>query len=149
MAEQKQQREQMKFDPANRPKYRRPLAEILSDLRKEIPPTLLKTKEVQTKKGGKYSATYIPWHKVVDILDWFAPGWTQEIRAISGSGNQTIVTIRITICATEGDFHREATGIEDEEVTGFGDTSSNASAQALRRAAAMFGLGKYLYDVKK
>lgn len=143
MAEQKPQREQMKFDPANRPKYKRPLADILGDLRKGIPDSMLKTK---TLKGN--AIPYIPWHKVVDILDWFAPGWTQEVRAINGSGNQTIVTIRVTIHAAEGEFHREATGIEDDEVSGYGDTSSNASAQALRRAAAMWGLGKYLYDKK-
>lgn len=143
MADTKPQREQMKFDPANRPKYRRPLAEILGDIRKEIPAGMLKAK---TLKGN--SITYIPWYKVIDILDWFAPGWTQEIRSISGSGNQTIVTIRVTIHAQEGDFHREAAGIEDDEVSGYGDTSSNASAQALRRAAAMWGLGKYLYDKK-
>jgi len=144
MAEQKQQREQMRFDPANRPKYRRPLADIQADLRKGIPDNILKTKTIKSN-----NIPYVPWHKVVDILDWFAPGWTQEIRSINGSGTQTIVVIRLTIPAEEGDFHREAAGIEDDEVSGYGDTSSNASAQALRRAAAMFGLGKYLYDVKK
>ena len=134
----------MKFDLQNRPKHRRPLAEIQTDLRKEIPASILKTKTI---KGN--NITYIPWHKVIDILDWFAPGWTMEVRSINGSGSQTIVVIRVTIQAAEGDFHREATGIEDDEVSGYGDTSSNASAQALRRAAAMFGVGKYLYDTKK
>src|SRR5262245_11686450 len=141
MGEPRIQRDSMKFDPANRPKIGRPLAEIQSDLRKEIPAGMLKT-----KPAGKGEVAYIPWHKVIDILDWFAPSWTQEIRSINGSGNQTIVVIRITIPAAEGNFFREAGGIEDDEVTSYGDTSSNASAQALRRAAAMFGLGKYLYD---
>ena len=143
MAETTQKREPMRFDSQNRPGYRRPLAEIQADLRKELPATILKTKTI---KGNVIP--YIPWHKVIDILDWFAPGWTQEVRSINGSGSQTIVVIRVTIPAAEGDFHREATGIEDDEVSGYGDTSSNASAQALRRAAAMWGLGKYLYDKK-
>lgn len=143
MAEQKPQREQMKFDPANRPKYKRPLAEILSDLRKEIPASMLKTK---TLKGS--AITYISWYKAVDILDWFAPGWSHEIRAVNGAGQQTVVVARIIISAEEGYFHREATGIEDDDHDGYGDTASNASAQALKRAAAMWGLGKYLYDKK-
>jgi hypothetical protein len=141
MSQSKAQKEPMKFDSENRPKFRRPLVEILADLRKEIPASLLKTKTI---KGT--AITYIPWHKVVDILDWFAPGWTQEIRAINGSGAQTIVTMRLTVPAAEGDVYREAAGIETEEVTGYGDTSSNASAMALRRCAAMFGVGKYLYN---
>jgi hypothetical protein len=141
MSNAKTQKEPMKFDSENRPQYRRPLVEILADLRKEIPASLLKTKTI---KGT--AITYIPWHKVVDILDWFAPGWTQEIRSIHGSGAQTIVTMRLTIPAAEGDVYREAAGIETEEVTGYGDTSSNASAMALRRCAAMFGVGKYLYN---
>jgi hypothetical protein len=134
-------KEPMKFDSENRPSYRRPQAEILCDLRREIPASLLKTKTI---KGT--AITYIPWHKVVDILDWFAPGWSLEVRGIHGSGAQTIITMRLTIPAAEGDIHREATGIETEEVTGYGDTSSNASAMALRRCAAMFGVGKYLYN---
>src|SRR5262249_41070050 len=136
----KPQKEPMKFDAENRPKYRRPLAEILSDLRRELPASLLKTKSI---KGT--AITYIPWHKVVDVLDWFAPGWSQEIRSVSGSGDQTIIVMRLTIPAAEGDVFREAAGIEGDEVTGYGDTSSNASAMALRRCAAMFGVGKYLY----
>jgi len=132
----------MKFDPANRPKIGRPLAEIQSDLRKEIPAAMLKHKVVD-KKGT--SVPFIPWFKVIDILDWFAPGWTQEIRSVNNWGNQAIVVLRITIPAAEGVFFREACGIEDDEVD-YGDTSSNASARALKRAAAMFGLGKYLYD---
>ena len=143
MAETKPQKDSMKFDPQNRPTYRRPLADIQADLRKVVPETILKSKTIRGT-----AIPYVPWHKIVDILDWFAPGWTQEIRSINGSGTQTIVVIRVTIPAAEGDFHREAAGIEDDEVSGYGDTSSNASAQALRRAAAMFGLGKYLWEKK-
>jgi hypothetical protein len=33
-----------------------------------------------------------------------------------------------------------------EELRGYGDPSSNAEAMALKRAAAKFGLGLYLYQ---
>jgi hypothetical protein len=56
------------------------------------------------------------------------------------------VTARITIPYLEGAVFREATGTEDEELRGYGDPSSNAEAMALKRAAAKFGLGLYLYQ---
>jgi hypothetical protein len=46
-------------------------------------------------------------------------------------------------------FYREATGTEeepDEDEKMYGDPSSNAEAMALKRAAAKFGLGLYLYQ---
>jgi hypothetical protein len=55
-------------------------------------------------------------------------------------------TARITIPCLEGAVWREATGTEDEELRGYGDPSSNAEAMALKRAAAKFGLGLYLYQ---
>jgi hypothetical protein len=140
----------MTFDPENRPTYRRPMAEILADLAQEVPPDYLAEKEVPSK-GGKqgYTALFIPWYKVLDLLDWYAPGWCHEVRAISGSGKQTIITIRLIIPTAEGDIYREATGIEDDDLEGFGDTASNACAQAVRRAFAMFGGGRALWDRQK
>jgi hypothetical protein len=46
--------------------------------------------------------------------------------------------------ASRGIISREAT--EDEELRGYGDPPSNAEAMALKRAAAKFGLGLYLYS---
>lgn len=125
------------------PAMSRPLREIITDLRKVIPPEMLKTK----KRGGT-DLTFIPWYNAVKMLDWYAPGWTYEIRHIAQAGNQTVIVARITIAAEEGYFWREATGIEEDEGISFGDTSSNAESMALRRAASKFGLGLYLYNKK-
>ena len=57
-----------------------------------------------------------------------------------------MVVVRITVPCLEGSIFREATGTEDEELKGYGDPSSNAEAMALKRAAAKFGLGLYLYS---
>ncbi len=65
-----------------------------------------------------------------------------------GIGGKVIVVARITIPCAEGFVYREASGQEEEEGIKYGDSSSNAEAQALKRAAAKFGLGLYLYDVK-
>jgi DNA repair RAD52-like protein 1, mitochondrial len=139
----------MTFDPENRPVFRRPMAEILADFAKDVPPDLLSTKDVPAKGGKKgYIAVFIPWYKVLDILDWYAPGWCFEVRAINHAGNQTIITVRLIIPTADGDIYREATGIEDDDLEGFGDTASNACAQAVRRAFAMFGGGRILWDRK-
>lgn len=76
----------------------------------------------------------------------FAPGWNSEVRIVTSVGDRCVVTVRITIPASDGNVWREATGQEDEELKGYGDPSSNAEAMALKRAAAKFGLGLYLYE---
>ena len=127
--------------------YARPLAEILADLSKPIAAAHLKTKEVQNRKAGtKTTLTYIPWHYAIKYLDYYAPGWSYEVRAITPIVGAVVLTVRISIPCAEGVVWREATGIEEEDVSSFGDPASNAESMALRRAAAKFGLGLYLYD---
>jgi hypothetical protein len=122
----------------------RPIADIINDLSKPIPPRLLKSKTV----GGQ-KIQYIPWYTAVRFLDLYAPGWNYEIRHLTGIGGKLIIVSRISIPCAEGIVYREATGQEDEEVEAWGDSSSNAEAQALKRAAAKFGLCLYLYDGKQ
>ncbi len=122
----------------------RPIADIITDLSKPIPDRLLKTKTV----GGQ-KIRFIPWYTAVRFLDLYAPGWSYEIRSVTGVADQLIVVARISIPCTEGIIYREATGIEDVQVKGYGDAASNASSMAMRRAAAAFGLGLHLYDTKK
>jgi hypothetical protein len=99
---------------------------------------------------------------VAKLLDFYAPGWEGQVVGMHATGDRFFVTCRITIHATEGTFSREATGTEvlKEEVTdkrtgdrflrelAYGDPSSNAESMAFRRAAAKFGLGRYLYEKK-
>ncbi len=122
----------------------RSIADIIADLSKPIPDRLLKTKTV----GGQ-KIRFIPWYTAVRFLDLYAPGWSYEIRSVTGVADQLIVVARISIPCTEGVIYREATGIEDITVKGYGDAASNASSMAMRRAAAVFGLGLHLYDAKK
>lgn len=129
--------------------YARPLAEIMADLSKPIAPQHLGHKEVTNKKTGKKTElTYISWHYAIKYLDYYAPGWNYEVRSVTQISGAVILTVRITIPCAEGMIYREATGIEDEETSSYGDTASNAESMALRRAAAKFGLGLYLYDRK-
>ena len=57
----------------------RSLIEISADLQKPVPPRMLKKKKVETKKGGYYELSYLPWYRAVRIMDFYCPGWEYEI----------------------------------------------------------------------
>jgi hypothetical protein len=126
------------------PRPLRSIDAIIEDLSKPIADRHLRTR----RQGGK-DITYIEWHTAIRYLDHYAAGWSCEIRDVTTSGSRCVVTVRITIPCLEGSIFREATGTEDEELRGYGDPSSNAEAMSLKRAAAKFGLGLYLYQNQK
>ena len=121
--------------------FARPLAEILTDLAKPVPKRFL----AQRKQGGQ-NLTYIPWHHVNRLLDYFAPGWEGEVTKIVCTSDRVFVTYCLTLHAAEGVFSREATGTELLNCSSYGDPTSNAESMAFRRAAARFGLGLGLYQ---
>ena len=135
---------------------RRPIATILADLAKPIP-----GKYLDTRKQGGANLTYLPWYNAVKLLDRCTGGhWDYQITSIHTTSERIFLTARITIHAESGSFTREASGTEllkeeylDKETQthkirelAYGDSSSNAESMALRRAAAKFGLGLYLYN---
>lgn len=129
------------LDSKNESTELRSIRDIVKDLSKPVAKRHLRTR----KQGGK-ELTYISWYDAVKYLDHYAPGWNYEVRSINSIGGKLILTIRLSVPCLEGLVYREATGQEEEETTSYGDSSSNAESMALRRAAAKFGLGLYLYD---
>ena len=129
------------LDSKNESTGLRSIRDIVKDLTKPVAKRHLRTR----KQGGK-ELTYIAWHDAVKYLDHFAPGWCYEVRSMNSVGGKLIMVIRLSILCAEGVVYREATGQEDENTDSWGDSSSNAESMALRRAAAKFGLGLYLYD---
>jgi len=121
--------------------YARPIAEIISDLKKPVAERHLKTR----KQGGSM-LSYIEWHTAVKYLDLFAPGWSYYVKSVQLVGSLVTVIASISIPAAEGVITREATGCEDADAKGYGDAISNSEAMALKRAASKFGLGLYLYQ---
>lgn len=130
--------EKQKFKPGERS-----IVDIIADLSKPVA-----GKHLKHKKQGGVSIAFISWFDRVKYLDYYAPGWSNEITRIDNIGGKLIIVVRITIPASDGLFSREATGQESEEKDTFGDASSNAEAMALSRASAKFGLGLYLYSEK-
>ncbi len=96
----------------------RPIAEIINDLSKPIPDRLLRSKTV----GGQ-KIRFIPWYTAVRFLDLYAPGWSYDIRSVTGVGDKLIIVARISVPCAEGVVHREATGIEDIALSGYGDAA--------------------------
>jgi len=120
---------------------RRTIAEITADLSKPIAP-----RHILTRKQGGASLSYITWTCACNYLDHFAPGWQWSILSVSEISGMVCVHGRLTITASDGTFVREATGVEDVSSKGYGDPVSNASAMCLKRCAALFGLGRSLYN---
>ena len=128
----------------------RTLDDIVRDLSKEVDPQYLKTR----RQSGD-DLTYIPWYYAADLLDRYAPGWSDEVTRIESHPEVTnknnaagylLLAVKITIVDSSGTtMSRENTGVEDLIGTGYGDGFSNAYSMAFRRAAAMFGLGRYIY----
>ena len=106
-------------------------------------------RHLQTKRQGGAEIAFISWYHRVKYLDLHAPGWSNEIKRIENIGGKLIITVRLTIPASDGEYFREATGQESESTDSWGDSSSNAEAMAFSRASAKFGLGLYLYDHSK
>ncbi|MCG9893584.1 MAG: hypothetical protein MH252_21240 [Thermosynechococcaceae cyanobacterium MS004] len=112
--------------------FRRSILEILKDFREPIPERFIKTKIL---KGNKIY--FVPWYNYIKLLEYFAPGFQWEVRT-HYNGDRTVVEGKLTVLALEGDFVREATGTEENDIDAWGDPSSNAEAMALRRCCAKF-----------
>jgi hypothetical protein len=119
----------------------RSIRAIIADLSKPLPKRHLKTR----RQGGA-DLTYIEWHTAVRYLDHYAPGWSYAVKSVGLVGNLVTVIASISIPCAEAVITREATGCEESDAKGYGDAISNAEAMALKRAAAKFGLGLYLYQ---
>jgi hypothetical protein len=119
----------------------RPVQDIIADLTKPIA-----DRHLETRSQGGTVLTYISWHNAVRYLDLYAPGWCYEITKIHTDERRIYLTARITVPCEEGLIYREATGTEELNTSSWGDPSSKAESMALRRAAAKWGLGLYLYD---
>jgi hypothetical protein len=126
----------------------RSISDIITDLSKPI-----KARHLKKKMRGGQVLDFIPWYHAVKYLDLHAPGWSYEVRnTVWNTEGRLVLTVRLSIPCLEGLVHREATGTEEEPEEGermYGDPSSNAESMALRRAAAKFGLGLYLYNKDK
>ncbi|CAK7350021.1 unnamed protein product [Dovyalis caffra] len=78
----------------------RPLSEVLKELNKKVPETLVSQR---TEDG--FSIKYVPWHIVNRIMNLHAPEWSGEVRNItySADGKSVSVVYRVTIYGTDAE----------------------------------------------
>ena len=126
----------------------RPISSIIADLSKPLPNACVKQKPAKNSKTGQITQIdFLHWYVVTQILDAYAPGWSSKVVAIQSFGGKIVMTCEVAIPCAEGVITQQGTGQEDEDFSdGYGDSTSNAEAMALKRAAAKFGVGRYLYD---
>ncbi|KAJ4825882.1 hypothetical protein Tsubulata_050030 [Turnera subulata] len=129
-------------DPVPTSGISRPLAEILKELNKRVPDSVVR----QRVEDG-FSIKYIPWHIVNRIMNLHATEWSGEVRSItySANGKSVSVVYRVTLYGTDAEIYRESTGTASVDDVGYGDPVQKAEAMAFRRACARFGLGLHLY----
>ncbi|KAL5776048.1 hypothetical protein ACOSP7_008974 [Xanthoceras sorbifolium] len=129
-------------DPVPTSGISRPLSEILKELNKKVPDSV-----IRHRIDDGFTIKYVPWHIVNRIMNLHAPEWSGEVRNItySADGKSVSVVYRVTIYGTDAEIYRESTGTASMDEPGYGDPVQKAEAMAFRRACARFGLGLHLY----
>jgi hypothetical protein len=141
----------------------RNIQEITKKLKQKLPPEFLESKPVGRGKNQQF-INYLPWFNVCEILDDVCQGeWEWHIKDFKKIGDRIVLIGSLTIYASDETttmaYTREATGTEllkeqyfnqqsqkwELREIAYGDPGSNAEAMSLRRAAAKFALGRYLY----
>lgn len=119
----------------------RPINQIICDLSQPFP-----RYEKDKTKGGQV-IKFLPWTACRQILDECAPGWHSEVKSVAEVAGRIVAIVRLYIPAAEGLIYREgAAQVKDPEKGEkiYGDPTKNATSDAFRRAAGMFGVGSYL-----
>lgn len=115
------------------------LKEILVELAKPFAPNEIKQREGFRDKTGKvHMLRYVDWKTVADRLDAVYPTWGYSCSQPQAMGEYVAVSALITI---EG-VSREGIGTGPNTPDG----TKKAESDALKRAAAKFGIGRDLYS---
>ena len=118
-------------------------------LERPIPPRLLKTMK---NYGGSGVITYLHWTTVKKFLDLRSPGWEYSITHVVPTEIGVAVAVGLKIPCSDGAIVSGGIGFEphrqgaQNKPTGFGGAAVVAERQALKRAAALAGLGFSLYQ---
>jgi len=120
-------------------------AEIKRHLKKPI-----EQKYISTKPQGGTQIKFVTVCDIKDLLDErIAPNhWEAIVKSTIVAADNLLMVVSLVIHAEDGVYCQDGTGIEKTAVKGYGDTGSNAYAQALRRAAESHGLGRELWRLE-
>ena len=127
------------------------IAEIIERLKQPIERKLISQKEMKSKKTGDISyIDYIAWFDLCNLLDVRVGLGNWEFNVINSHTTNThiFVTATLTLHGSDGSRTYTSMGNELLNCSSYGDSSSNAIAQALRKSCGLVGLGRYLWSKK-
>ena len=129
--------------------FARSLVAIFADFARPLPDSLL---AVRTIKG--HTIRYLHWHTLALALDTYAPGWESTIVRETIGADHAACVVRLTVHGSDGSRRWESTGVdaerfnkEGEVIEGYGAPLERAERAAFRRACALAGLGRWLYEL--
>ncbi|RRT62917.1 hypothetical protein B296_00036390 [Ensete ventricosum] len=106
----------------------RPLSEILRELNKKVPDSLIRTR-IENGVVTRHIPWFASFHRLYLLSDDLFIYYADE--------RFFLMTVR--------QIYREASGTASVKDTGYGDPVQKAEAMAFRRACARLGLGLHLY----
>ena len=103
-------------------------------------------KSIQRGKGDKaVSLDFIPWAVICKCLHSRAPQWNFEVQEVKELAGSVVVVGRLTIPTSDGILHFSGVASERIDGSSMAPPVESAASAALRRAAALAGLGLDLY----
>jgi hypothetical protein len=117
------------------------ISEMLENLKKPIPTAYISTKTIKGK-----AIRYVSVWDYYELLDQRcgAGNWSIDLE-IKEVGRLTVAIAKLTLIGEDRSLSQMAAGNEDSDLDSYGDSTSNSTAQAVRRACAMFGLSRELW----
>lgn len=122
------------------------IAEMLRVLKEDVP-----FETLSTLNKGNNTIYYLSWYDLADLLDdrIGLGNWSWEVVSITTTDKDLFLTGKLTIFGDDRTLSQFSTGTEKLNCSSYGDASSNAESMAFRRAAAKFGVCRYLYDKER
>lgn len=114
--------------------------ETIAQLNRPIDPRHIQQREIKGK-----ALEFVPWAIICRHLHHRAPGWCWELQEVKLIANVVSVTGRLTIPTSDGVIHYSAVATEPLEGPSKAPPVETAASSALRRAAALAGLGLDLW----
>lgn len=97
------------------------------------------------KGDNQINLSFIPWAVICKCLHSRCPQWNFEIQEVKEVAGSVVVIGRLTIPTTDGLLHFSGVASERLDSGSMAPPIESAASAALRRAAALAGLGLDLY----
>lgn len=118
-----------------------PVDEVLAVLGSPIDERWHREKQI----GKGKSLTYIPWYVIARALTARVPGWQWELLEIKQLGEWVTVSGRLTVPCGDTTLSWDGVASEPLNSGSHAPPVESAASAAIRRAAALAGLGLSLY----